>query len=49
MFTFHVSVLLIVLLVFVVVPVIIIACVRLFLGVLDTNRRVRPHTLRRVH
>jgi hypothetical protein len=33
----------------VVVPLILIASVRLFLTILDHSRRVPPHTLRRVH
>jgi hypothetical protein len=37
------------LLVFVVVPLIIIASVKLFLSILDYSRRVPPHTLRRIH
>jgi len=49
MFAFTVSIFLAVLLVFVVVPLIIIASVKLFLSILDYSRRVPPHTLRRIH
>lgn len=49
MFTFHVGVLLAVFFAFVVVPVIVIASVRLFLSILDTNRKAGPHTIRRIH
>jgi hypothetical protein len=35
--------------VFVVVPLILIASVRLFLSILDYSRKVPPHTLRRIH
>jgi hypothetical protein len=49
MFTFPAGIFLVVLLVFVVIPLIIIASVRLFLSILDYGRRVPPHTLRRIH
>jgi len=49
MFTFAASLLFLVFLIFVVVPLILIASVRLFLTILDYSRRVPPHTLRRVH
>ena len=49
MFTFPAGMFLVVLLVFVVIPLIIIASVRLFLSILDYGRRVPPHTLRRIH
>ena len=49
MFTLTVDILLAVFVVFVVVPLILIASVRLFLSILDYNRRVPPHTLRRIH
>jgi len=49
MFSFPAGILLAVFVVFVVIPVIVIACVRLFLSILDDNRRVPPHTLRRIH
>jgi hypothetical protein len=49
MFTFPAGIFLVVLLVFVVIPLIIVASVRLFLSILDYGRRVPPHTLRRIH
>ena len=49
MLNFTVGIALAVLLVFVVVPLIIIACVNLFLSILDYSRMVPPHTLRRIH
>jgi hypothetical protein len=49
MFTFPAGIFLVVLLVFVVIPLIIIASVRLFLSILDYGRRVPPHTLLRIH
>ncbi len=49
MFTFSAGILLAILVVFVVVPLILIASVRLFLSILDDNRKVPPHTLRRIH
>ena len=49
MFTFLAGIFLVVLLVFVVIPLIIVASVRLFLSILDCGRRVPPHTLRRIH
>ena len=49
MFTFTAGILLAVFVVFVVVPLIVIASVRLFLSILDYSRRVPPHTLRRIH
>jgi len=49
MFTFSAGILLAVFLVFVLVPITVIACVRLFLSILDESRRVPPHTLRRTH
>jgi hypothetical protein len=49
MFTLPAGMFLVVLLVFVVIPLIIIASVRLFLSILDYGRSVPPHTLRRIH
>jgi hypothetical protein len=49
MFTFSAGILLVVFVVFVVVPLIVIAGVRLFLSILDYSRKVPPHTLRRIH
>jgi hypothetical protein len=49
MFTFSAGILLVVFVVFVVVPLILIASVRLFLTILDYRRMVSPHTLRRIH
>jgi hypothetical protein len=49
MFTFSVGILLAIFVVFVVAPLILIACVRLFLSISDYGRRVPPHTLRRIH
>jgi hypothetical protein len=49
MFIFSVDVLLAIFVVFVVAPLTLITCVRLFLGILDYGRRVPPHTLRRIH
>lgn len=49
MFSFAAGILFVVFLVFVVLPLIMIGCVRVFLSILDYKRRVPPHTLRRVH
>jgi hypothetical protein len=49
MFAFSAGILLAVFVLFVVAPLILIACVRLFLSILDYSRRVPPHTLRRIH
>jgi hypothetical protein len=49
MFTFTAGILLAILLVFVVIPLIVVASVRLFLSILDYGRKVPPHTLRRIH
>ena len=49
MFTLTAGVLLAVFVVFVVVPLILIASVQLFLSILDYGRRLPPHTLRRIH
>jgi len=49
MFTLTAGILFAVFVVFVVVPLILIASVRLFLSILDYNRRVPPHTLRHIH
>jgi hypothetical protein len=49
MFPYPVEIFLVVCVVFVVLPLIIITSVRLFLSILDYNRRVPPHTLRRIH
>ena len=49
MYSFPVAILFSVFLVFVLVPFIIIASVRLFLSILDYSRKVPPHTLRRIH
>jgi hypothetical protein len=49
MFSFSVAILLVVFVVFVVVPLIVIASVRLFLTILDYSRTVPPHTLRGIH
>jgi len=49
MFNLTAGILLAILLVFVVIPVIIIATVKLFLTILDSRRLVPPHTLRRIH
>jgi len=49
MFTLTAGILLAVFVVFVVVPLILMASVRLFLSILDYGRRVAPHTLRRMH
>ena len=49
MFTLTVGMLFTLSAVFVVVPLILIASVRLFLSILACNRRVTPHTLRRIH
>jgi hypothetical protein len=49
MFPHPVEMFLVVCVVFVVLPLIIISSVRLFLSILDYNRRVPPHTLRRIH
>lgn len=49
MFTFAGGILLAVFVVFVVVPLIAIASVRLFLSILDYSRKAPPHTLRRIH
>jgi hypothetical protein len=49
MSTFAAGILLVVFLVFVVVPLIVIASVRLFLSILDYSHKVPPHTLRQVH
>src|SRR5271167_1422499 len=49
MFTFTAGILLAILLVFVVIPLIVVASVRLFLSILDYSRKVPPHTLRRIH
>jgi hypothetical protein len=49
MFTFSANILLAIFVVFVVAPLTLITCVRLFLGILDYGRRVPPHTLRRIH
>ena len=49
MFTFTAGIFLVALLVFVVIPIIIIASVRLFLSILDYGHKVPPHTLRRIH
>jgi hypothetical protein len=49
MFNLVVVISLAILLVFVVIPLIIISCVKLFLTILDYSRMVPPHTLRRIH
>ena len=49
MFTFSVGILLAIFVIFVVAPLILITCVRLFLSILDYSRRVPPHTFRRIH
>lgn len=49
MYSISGAILLSVFLVFVVVPLIVIASLRLFLSILDYSRRVPPHTLRRIH
>ena len=49
MFTLTVGMLFAAFVVFVVVPLILIASVRFFLSILDYNRRVPPHTLWRIH
>jgi hypothetical protein len=49
MFNVTLGILLAVFVVFVLVPLTLIACVRLFLSILDYSRRVPPHTLRRIH
>jgi hypothetical protein len=49
MFTFSAGILLAVFVVFVVVPIILIASVRLFLTILHHSRSVPPHTVRRIH
>jgi len=49
MFTIPFGILLVVLVVFVVVPIVAIGCIRMFLSMLDESRRVPPHTLRRIH
>lgn len=49
MFTLTASILLAVFVVFLVVPLILIASVQLFLSILDYDRTVPPHTLRRIH
>jgi len=49
MFTLTAGILFAVFVVFVVVPLILIASVRLFLSILDDRRRVPPHTFRRIH
>lgn len=49
MFTFPAGILLAIFVAFVLVPVIVIAGVRLFLSILDSSRKVPPHTLRRIH
>jgi hypothetical protein len=48
MFTLAADILLAVFVVFIVVALILIASVRLFLSILDYNRSVPPHTLRRM-
>lgn len=49
MSTMTIGILFAVFVVFVLVPLILIASVRLFLSILDYNRRVPPHTLPCVH
>jgi hypothetical protein len=49
MLTFTAGILLAVFVVFVVVPLVLIASVRLFLSIVDYSRKVPPHTLRRIH
>jgi len=49
MFAFPAGIFLMVCVVFVAVPLIIITSVRLFLSILDYNRKVPPHTIRRIH
>jgi len=49
MFSSSAGILLAVFVVFVLVPLILIASVRLFLSILDESRKVPPHTLRRIH
>jgi len=49
MFTIPAGILLAVFVIFVVIPIIVIATVRLFLNALDYSRRVPPNTLRRMH